>query len=483
MTRKIHLDIGGMSCINCQNKIAKTLRSKNGVLKAKVDYVKGTADVEYNDEKTTEKKIKEAIEKLEYKVLSSKEKSSNEIVKSVGLLLIIVGLFYLLQISGLLNMMVPDRLAETGMGYGMLFVVGLITSVHCVAMCGGIGLSQSLTQKGTQTFLRPLAYNLGRVCSYTLIGIVLGTVGSVIGGSAGVGAAPLLQGMIKIVAGVLMVIMGINMLGIFPWLRRFTIHPPVAVARFIGEKSACASGPFIVGLLNGLMPCGPLQAMWIVALAAGNPLTGALSMLVFSLGTVPLMMGLGSFVSYLGRRFTDKVMKAGAVIVAVMGLAMLVQGLNLSGFAPNMKKGSSAVESSSYGEDKLVYTKDAENADGGAIEGVQVIDGVQYVNSKLELGSYPNITVQAGMPVKWTIDAPQSNINGCNSVMMIQDYDIVHQFETGENVIEFTPDKTGTIQYSCWMGMIYGSIDVVDSTENDILISVKNITKKSRIKI
>ena len=248
-----------MSCINCRNKIEKTLRSKNGVLKAKVDYVKGTADVEYNDEKTTEKKIKEAIEKLEYKVFSSKEKSSNEIVKSVGLLLIIVGLFYLLQISGLLNMMVPDRLAEAGMGYGMLFVVGLITSVHCVAMCGGIGLSQSLSQKGTQTFLRPLAYNLGRVCSYTVIGLVLGTVGSVIGGSSGLGAAPLLQGMIKIVAGVLMVIMGINMLGIFPWLRRFTIHPPVAVARFIGEKSADASGPFFVGLLNGLMPCCPLD--------------------------------------------------------------------------------------------------------------------------------------------------------------------------------------------------------------------------------
>lgn len=83
--------------------------------------------------------------------------------------------------------------------------------------------------------------------------------------------------------------------------------------------------------VNGMMPCGPLQSMQIVALASANPFAGALSMLAFSLGTVPLMLGLGSFVAMLGKRLSAKVMETGAVLVVVLGLAMLSQGGNLSG--------------------------------------------------------------------------------------------------------------------------------------------------------
>ena len=75
--------------------------------------------------------------------------------------------------------------AENGMGYGALFLIGVLTSFHCIAMCGGISLSQSLPDEiGKHTsFIRPLLYNLGRVISYTAIGAVLGTVGYFIGSS------------------------------------------------------------------------------------------------------------------------------------------------------------------------------------------------------------------------------------------------------------------------------------------------------------
>ncbi len=470
MSKKIHLNIGGMTCINCQNKIEKELRSKKGVINVKVNYAKGTADIEFDEEKNSEKRLIGVIEKLDYKVLSDSEKSPLGIAGSAGLLLIIAGLFYLIQSLGLLNMLVPDRLAETGMGYGMLFVIGLMTSVHCIAMCGGIGVSQSLTQKDAQTFMRPLAYNLGRVCSYTLIGLILGTAGSILGGNAGIGILPLIQGLFKIIAGLLMVVMGINMLGIFPGLRRFDLHPPAALGRFIGKRSAAASGPFVVGLLNGLMPCGPLQAMWLVALSAASPVKGALSMFFFSLGTVPLMMGLGSFVSLLGKKFTDKVMKAGAVIVAVMGLAILSQGVNLSGLTSHLHMGSLAFDDREGQEQQIVTgveTVSDAGTEAASDEDVttgdeQQAEEVQIVNSTLVPGRYPDITVKAGVPVRWTIDAPESSLNGCNAVMMIQDYDIVHQFEPGENVIEFTPGESGLIRYSCWMGMVYGSINVED---------------------
>lgn len=74
------------------------------------------------------------------------------------------------------------------------------------------------------------------------------------------------------------------------------------------------------------------------------------------------------------------------------------------------------------------------------------------------------IAIQAGKPVKWIIDAPKSGINGCNYRMFLPEYGITHTFQEGENVIEFTPSDTGTFPYTCWMGMIRGSIRVTDGS-------------------
>lgn len=114
-------------------------------------------------------------------------KASPGITETLGILVIIAALYYLLQTFGLLNHLVPDRLADSEMGYGMLFAIGLITSVHCIAMCGGIGVSQSLPNGKEAKALLPAAlYNLGRVCSYTAIGFVLGLIGNFIGGGSGI---------------------------------------------------------------------------------------------------------------------------------------------------------------------------------------------------------------------------------------------------------------------------------------------------------
>lgn len=450
-----------MHCIACQNRIEKALRSVNGVKAAKVSYSKGTADVEYDETKTDVKKLIRAVEKEDYKVLSSGEKSDQKVLNTLGILAIIAALYYVIQSFGLLNQLVPGKLADSSMGYGMLFVIGIITSVHCIAMCGGIGISQSLPGKGEAGTLLPnILYNLGRVCSYTAIGFLLGLVGSIIGGGGSVGVPVVLQGILKNVAGLFMVIMGINMLGIFPGLRRLAIHTPVAIARIIGDKKKTARGPFVIGLLNGLMPCGPLQAMWIVAFATASPGAGALSMFMFSVGTVPLMLGLGSLVSLLGKKFTSQVMKVGAILVVVLGLSMLTQGVMLSGMEPATGNDSGVVAATDTTETPEAIEE--ATAEESTAELAQGSDDVQIINSTLERGKYPEITVKAGVPVRWVIDAPVENINGCNGVMIIPSYGIQHMFEPGENIIEFTPEKSGVVGYSCWMGMIYGKINVVD---------------------
>jgi plastocyanin domain-containing protein len=87
-------------------------------------------------------------------------------------------------------------------------------------------------------------------------------------------------------------------------------------------------------------------------------------------------------------------------------------------------------------------------------------DGRQVITSTLTAGRYPDITVQAGVPVKWVIDAPEGSLNGCNYRLIIPEYEIMYEFNEGENVIEFNPEAEGTFPYSCWMGMIQGTISV-----------------------
>ncbi|MEA4971029.1 MAG: sulfite exporter TauE/SafE family protein [Candidatus Pelethousia sp.] len=501
------LRVGGMSCVSCQYKIEKKLRNTAGVQSAKVDYGTGIADITYDADIVSRADIAKVIEKLGYRALPASQKTMAGVGRITGILAIIVALYMLLQHAGLLNLLAPGQLADTSMGYGMLFVIGLITSVHCVAMCGGINLSQCVpkstppkqpktageSQAAFSAFAPAILYNLGRVLSYTAIGFILGLVGMLFGGAGGVGLSPMAQGLLKIAAGAFMVIMGINMLDLFPFLRKLQPHMPAFLARKINADKSRSKSPLIVGLLNGLMPCGPLQSMQIVALATGNPLAGALSMLLFSLGTVPLMLVLGSLVAALGRKFTRQMMRIGAVMVDVLGLAMLEQGGSLSGllqpdvllalilglaalgivssvlFRRRVLKSAAMIVVAGVAVIALL-PRGAVAAKGAAanesletVPELAQISGQQVITSTLSGGRYPNITVQAGVPVKWVVDAPEGSINGCNYKINIPEYGIAnYAFEAGENVIEFTPTKTGKFLYSCWMGMLQGSITVVE---------------------
>ena len=155
--------------------------------------------------------------------------------------------------------------------------------------------------------------------------------------------------------------------------------------------------------------------------------------MMFAMGTVPLMLGLGTIVSAAGKKFSACVKTSGAVLVTVMGLIMITQGGSLGG----------------------MFREATLNP-----ERVKVNEGIQTVLSVLSSGRYPDITVKAGTPVRWIINAPKGSINGCNYEFMIPEYGIEHTLKTGENIIEFTPDRSGVSYYNCWMGMIQGKITI-----------------------
>lgn len=296
MAKKVLL-IEGMTCVYCQNRIEQALRNTAGISKVNVSYNKGQAEVEFDNEILTLEQIIHIIQDLDYTVVQRRKIDYKKTVSSIGTFAIIVCLYYLLQRFGVLNLLVPSMLADQAMSYGMLFVVGLLTSVHCIAMCGGINLSQCIPSgkddigNGNRAIMPSLLYNTGRVISYAVIGFLLGGIGMILTGGAETGIPLILQGILKIIAGLFMVIMGINMLGVIPVLRKFQIRFPNKLANKISRRKITEKRPFFVGLLNGLMPCGPMQSMQIIALGSGNPVSGAFAMLMFSLGTVPLMLG------------------------------------------------------------------------------------------------------------------------------------------------------------------------------------------------
>ncbi|NMA37962.1 MAG: heavy metal transporter [Papillibacter sp.] len=448
--------VSGMSCTHCEAAIEKALLSMNGIYDVRASFSKNQVTIAYDPELINFKRLRSVLKGCGYTLEEGepkKEKTTADYtadnnrkgksltpIQFVGIIVILIALYAIINSTLGFNFL-PE--IKSSMGYGVLFLVGLLTSLHCVAMCGGINLSQCVNagaEGGNDAKLKPsLLYNLGRVTSYTIIGGIVGAIGAAVSFSGWA------RGLVAIVSGLFMIIMGLSMTGLFPWINKITPRLP----RFLRERAGTAGrgrGPYIIGLLNGLMPCGPLQAMQLYALGTGSFVAGAASMFFFSLGTVPLMFGLGAVVTILGSKFTKKMMKVSAVLVAVLGVVMLSRGLVLSGV-------TIPVFSTQKAQTEDVYQ-------------VKMKDNIQYITSQLQPGSYPVITVQRGLPVVWSIKADKNNINGCNRTVVIPKYNIEMTFKPGDNIIKFTPDESGNIRYSCWMGMIKGQIRVVDDLDS-----------------
>ena len=481
------LRITGMYCGNCKARIERKLRGMKGVSRAEVSLASGVLVLEFDPGTVGEETIIKAVNSLGYG--ASKGRGALGKLSAVAAAAF---LYVLMTKFGTLDSLVPSQLAESGMGFAMLFFTGLLTSVHCVAMCGGINLSQSLprgdpSSGGAPAFAPAVLYNVGRVLSYAASGALLGTVGYLMGTGAGTGFSPTAQGALKLAAGAYMALMGAGMMGLSPLPR---VGLPFA-GRIFSRVGARA--PFAVGLLNGLMPCGPLQTVQLIALTSGGPFAGAAVMLSFGLGTVPLMLGFGALVSALGRRFRSAVHSVGAVLLAVMGLAMAAQGCALMGldadalvplFAAAVcacavlrsagKRAffigapiaalACAFAFFAFGLPRRAAEPIAE-AVSAAPEAEKIAERpaegeVQSVNSLLLPNRYPNIELKAGVPARWNVTVPRGSLNMCNFRMMIREFGIVHTFSEGENVIELAPKEPGTYVYSCWMGMQRGAIRV-----------------------
>lgn len=422
--------ISGMHCPHCETAILRAVRDMKGMENPRADYRAGTLIALWDDTVLPEAALRDRIAEAGYTLAGKREAVPvwKRLLSLLAVMAVLAALFALVALSPLQGLLSRFPTAKAGMGLGVLFAVGLLTSLHCVAMCGGINLAQSAAsaQADRRVSAANIQYNLGRLVSYTVVGGIVGAIGTVFKLSNAAQAA------IQLVAAIFMVLMALNLLDI-GGLRGIIPTLPEGLRSKLMAKGSRSS--LYIGLLNGLMPCGPLQAMQLYALSTGSLIMGALSMFCFCLGTVPLMLGFGLVSGHLNRRFARPMRVASGILVLLMGMAMLTNGLNLAGIRLNLP--------------------------GGAASDAAVTDAnIQLVQSELDWRGYPDITVKTGIPVRWTIHAEAEKITGCNNEMVISALNLRVPLEAGDNIVEFTADEPGIIPCTCWMGMLRGKITV-----------------------
>lgn len=441
-SRKEKIKVYGMTCNSCEKRIERAIRKLEGIDKVKVSYKGQYAELEYDDEICNIEDIKEVIRKAGYSTEDSKDYTF------MGILLIVAAIILLGFNTSGFNM--EEKLHKAN--YAVLFVVGILTSIHCVGMCGGIMLSQSLCNERQDKLHRvqpAILYNLGRVVAYTILGGLIGALGSVFALSYKGKAA------IQLLAGAFMIIMGLNLAG-FKIFRGFQIRLPYSTCKTRSKSNSA----FIVGFLNGLMPCGPLQTMQIFALGTGSALKGALSMFMFAMGTVPLMLTFGTLTGLLSKGHAKQILKLSGVLIIVLGIIMGNRGFTILGVNLNPLKLIEEKSSKSMADNPSNNTLNT-NVDKAVLQ-----DGVQLVTmSAGNRGYSPSVYyVEKGVPVKWIITGDK--LNSCNNAIIVPSFKLEMNINKGENLVkEFVPENNEDINFSCWMGMLRGVIKVVDSLD------------------
>ena len=433
-----------MHCNSCAQLIENNLKDK--VNSISVSYSKGEAKIEFDSEKISEDSIKKKIEEMGYNI--EEEGIKKEKSNTIGL--IVLGISAILLVFVLYNLFgasihLPEfnfSTLDSNASLFLLFFAGLLTGFHCIAMCGGFLVSYTAKNalEGHKSFYQHLIYGGSKTISYTIIGIVFGLIGSIFL------FTPALRGGIAIFAGAFMIFYSMSMFG-FKFFRKFQFNPKFLTKIASKKYKGAYFGPMMTGLLNGLfIACGPLQALYIYAAGIGSAIQGGISLMVFGLGTLPMMLGFGGVANIISHKATKKILKISAIVVLILGLIMLNRGLALTGTGYDITSIVSGVKGVD-GIDSNIYVDS---------EGYQIIN--------MEVNRYgwspDNFVLKKGVPVKWIIDGKE--ITGCNNAIQVPKLGLKFDIKKGEQVIEFTPTEEGVIPWSCWMGMIPGTFIVTE---------------------
>jgi sulfite exporter TauE/SafE len=360
------------------------------------------------------------------------------------------------------------------------FITGLTTGgLSCLAVQGGLlassvahevewSVQQRQPKRGRPAparASRPILLFLGaKLVAYTLLGFLLGWLGSVLQ------FTPQMRAVLQFAIGVFMIGTALRMFNVHPIFRYFVIEPPSIVTRYIrrtAKDGANIVTPLFLGVLTVLIPCGVTQAMMVVAVGSGSPLLGATIMAAFILGTSPVFFIVAYLATRLGAKLEANFMRFVAVVVLILGFVALDTGLNLMGspysvsnLARSFAAPTPAQKTIHVSLPSAATVKPAPpNSDKPDAKPAVTAEGqltINVVNSGYEPAV---LQAKANQPLQLTLVT--NNTQSCARAFVIPSLNIQKILAlTGVEKIDIPPQPAGSVLYfSCSMGMYTGRIE------------------------
>ena len=327
--------VSGMHCNACVLMTESEIGDLSNVTHVKTSLANHKVEVtgDFGDKTPTQiaEELTRVVSGRGYTVTVEKEVKAvnwSDFKIAIPIAILFAVLFVLLQKTGLVNLVGGGKVT-----YGTAFIIGIIASLStCMAVVGGLLLSMSATFAKEGFKIKPqILFHVGRIVSFFVLGGVLGSIGSAFTLNT---SATFILG---IVIATVMLILGINLLDVFPQAKKLQPSMP----KFLGKHALRVSKvnhtltPALVGIVTFFLPCGFTQSMQLYTLSTGNFLTGGLTMLFFALGTLPVL-ALISFSSFSIQNSSKSgiFFKTAGLIVILFALFNLINSLVIIGAIP-----------------------------------------------------------------------------------------------------------------------------------------------------
>lgn len=447
--KKTTVHIRGMHCRSCELLIEDGLSDLPRVKGVSVNHKTGEAVITHRgslNQSTVNKVITDAgytlgkQEKLPW--FSTKKEDYNQLSK-VAVVLIV--LYFIVKWLGIFDL--GSLVSSNYSSLWVVFLVGLTAGIStCMAIVGGLVLGASarfVKQKpfasAMEKFTPHIYFNLGRVATFFVLGGLIGWVGSILQLSLSA------IGFLTILVGVSMLIIGAQLIDIFPRLSGCQITLPKGISRFFGmdaykQAEYSHKNSAVMGGLTFFLPCGFTQAMQLYAISTGSALTGALTMAVFALGTMPGLLGIGGLASIIKGEQSKLFFKFAGLIVMALAFFNISNGMNLTGIK---------VFASS------LFTTKQQQSVLGVNNQLKVLQATYSNRNGMQS---TDLVTTVGQPTRLEI-AAQDNGAGCMSAVAVPGLTKqTGRLVAGKTIVlEFTPQKSGTYPLVCTsMGMYHG---------------------------
>ena len=445
--KKETIHIKGMHCKSCEMLLEKEMRKIKGIEIGHISHKKGEIEIEHPDSMPLPiKSIRNAVNQLGYHVVSTEEEKKVKLHKNtwedylgiaaIALLVIIIS--YILKELEVTRLL-PDLSGQVNPLIAIL--LGVVASLStCLILVGGIVMSFGEMYPIHPDAKHPilsraiphLYFHAGRIGGFVILGGILGLIGSKITYSLS------FTGWITIVVAIVMLYIGLQILDIVPNITKLGFHLPKFLSKKIHnvEEMNHHLAPILIGALTFFLPCGFTQSMQLAAVASGSFVTGAIIMGAFAIGTLPALISIGLGSTYARQNRFGFINRTIGVIIVLFAVYSLNSGFVLAGGNLNFWQ--------------------SKNIETSAVSG-----DMQVVKMDVDWSFKPSeFKVKKGVPVRWEITGV--NVSGCSNEIVIPKLDLRKKINKGLNVLEFTPEKTGTLPFTCWMGMIGGKFIVTD---------------------